>query len=127
MKMFQKHQSFTEIARAVLIVAVVLTMINVGLIIDGQKPVESVWYVINVLMIAAPVVFLATGMKSVKHWQVVFALLLFPAVATIYQLIVGNWGLTEPEIVWSVVNTYVPLVYIYLVGSNFSLCVCNKS
>lgn len=127
MKMFQKHQSFTEIARAVLIVAVVLTMINVGLIIDGQKPVESVWYVINVLMIAAPVVFLATGMKSVKHWQVVFALLLFPAVATIYQLIVGKWGLTEPEIVWSVVNTYVPLVYTYLVGSNFSLCVCNKS
>lgn len=124
MMMFQKHQSFTDIARAVLIVAVVLTAINVGLSIDGKTPVTSVWYVINVLMIAAPVVFIATGMKSVKNWQVVFVLLLFPAVATIYQLIAGNWG--TPDTLWAVVNSYVPLVYTYFIGSNFGLCICNK-
>ena len=125
--MFHKHQPLTDIARAVLIVAVVLTAINV--ILGGSPgidPVEAIWYVLNVLMIVAPVVFLATGMKSVKNWQIVFVLLLFPAVATIYQLFANMWGESEPNTIWTVVNIYVPIIYAYFIGSNFRLCTCNK-
>ena len=127
MMMFHKNKSLVDITRAVLIVTVVLTAINVilggG---SGTEPVTAIWYVINVLMIAAPVVFLVTGMKSVKHWHVVFVLLLFPAVATLYQLFAGAWGDSDPNTIWSIVNIYVPIVYAYFVGSNFSLCICNK-
>ena len=125
---FNKHgNGLTDIARAVLLVTVVLTAINVILGgSPGVEPVTAVWYVINVMMLVAPVVFIATGIKSVKHWHVVAVLLLLPAIATIYQLIVGVWGDSNPNTIWTIVNTYVPIVYAYFVGSNFSLCICNK-
>ena len=127
MNIFHKHNNLTDIARAVLLVTVVLTAINVILGgSPGVDPVTAIWYVINVLMLVAPAVFIATGIKSVKHWHIVAVLLLLPAIATIYQLVVGVWGDSDPNTIWTVVNTYVPIVYAYLVGSNFSLCICSK-
>ena len=84
-------------------------------------PNDILWIVINVLFVAFPIFYLinCSCANDKNSEQAVdpffFSALILVAVGTIYQLLIGNFGLID-NILWNYINGFSVLLYSFLAG-----------
>lgn len=103
-----------KILLSTLILTVLLTLINT---LIGNA---VIWYIVDALLIAVPLVYTFTLRKSAKGGTLVAVLLWIPALVVIYM---GTQNLLSMEHqIWTMTNMYELLVYGYLIGTGLNIC-----
>ena len=100
-----------------LFITAILVTWNWGIVLI---PNNILWIVIDVLYVAFPIFYLincscASDKQAEKNVDpFFFSALVLIAVATIYQLLSGNFGI--PDVLWNYINGFSILLYSFLAG-----------
>ena len=104
--------------RVLLIVTAALTVWNWCL---ADQPSMVIWGIVDACFIGLPIIYLvaakSSGSVSMKGWAMTVLALI--GIATIYQLLTGNFGTPATEmggIIWDMVDSAVVILYPFLAG-----------
>ena len=109
---YMSKKSTKTILSLALAVTVLIILLN-SLI---QNP--TAWYIVDVLFVLIPIMFVATSMQT-KNASLVALILWIPAIVVGYMAFIGYLGIPHP--IWTALNMWQLVVYSYLIGTRFRI------
>ena len=123
MRLGKKKMGYTHTDTVGTVFAIIMIM---G-IINHFADIGGVWYVWNIAVILAPLMFIATHYKMKDHGSkyLIFVLLSLSSIAVAGMGISNDWGVVEAgsmtEKYWDVILFYVVALYSFLIGTRMKL------
>lgn len=120
-KLLKRKHSHTDTISLYFAVIVVVGIINYF------AELEVLWYLWNIAVIVAPLLFLATHLRMKNHASkyLVVVLLALASVGVIGMGLTDNWGTVEAGSIaqdyWDIITFYVLTLYSFLIGTKLRI------
>ncbi|MYE37949.1 MAG: hypothetical protein F4X82_00295 [Candidatus Spechtbacteria bacterium SB0662_bin_43] len=120
-KLLKRKHSHTDTISLYFAVIIILGVINYF------AEITFVWYIWNIAVIVAPLLFLATHLRMKDHASkyLVVVLLALASVGVIGMGLTDNWGTVEADSIaqdyWDIITFYVIALYAFLIGTKLRI------